>query len=173
VSLTTRVLIGLVAGFALGFVLARWSPAAAATVAAFVAPAGTTFINLIRMTVIPLVTSMLVAGVASVGATGALRRAAAHAAVIALALITVAAVASAVIAQPILARVAIDRTAAEALRPQTTATLSGRVTPATEVRAVPSPVAQWLIPEGGENDGHAGAGRGATKTFVLTLRRAS
>jgi Na+/H+-dicarboxylate symporter len=125
------------------------------------------------MTVIPLVTSMLVAGVASVGATGALRRAAAHAAVIALALITVAAVASAVIAQPILARVAIDRTAAEALRPQTTATLSGRVTPATEVRAVPSPVAQWLIPEGGENDGHAGAGRGATKTFVLTLRRAS
>jgi len=144
VSLATRVLIGLVAGFALGLALARWSPAVAANVAAFIAPAGTIFINLIRMTVIPLVTSMLVAGVASAGATSALGRAAARGAVIALTLIAIAAVVSAAIAQPVLARVAIDRTAAEALRPPATATLTGRFIPGVDVRPAPS-IAQWLI----------------------------
>ena len=54
-SLTTRVLIGLVAGFGLGLALAGSTSPAVATLLAVVAPVGTIFINLIRMTVIPLV----------------------------------------------------------------------------------------------------------------------
>jgi Na+/H+-dicarboxylate symporter len=145
VSLATRVLAGLVAGFALGLALARWSPAAAPAIAAFVAPAGTIFINLIRMTVMPLITSMLIAGVASFGATSALSRTAMRAAAIALVLIAVAAAASAAIAQPILARVSIDRAAAEALRPRTTARLTTSIVPASEPAPVESPIARCFI----------------------------
>lgn len=141
-SLTTRVLIGLVTGFALGLALARMSPAIAGNITTFVAPVGTIFVNLIRMTVIPLVTSMLVASIGSIAATGALQRAGVRALLVALALVTVAAIGSTAIAAPILARVTIDRTAAEALRPQTTATL--RVAPAADGRPLP-PIVQWFI----------------------------
>ena len=71
---------------------------------------------------------MLVASIGSIAATGALQRVGVRALLVALALVTVAAIGSTAIAAPILARVTIDRTAAEALRPQTTATL--RVAPA-------------------------------------------
>src|SRR5262249_9727888 len=145
VSLATRVLIGLVAGFLLGLALAHWSPGYAAMVAAFLAPVGTIFINLIRMTVMPLVTSILVAGVASFGATKTLGRTAVRGAAIAIALIAIAAVASAAIAQPILARVTIDRAAAEALRPPTTATHTTSVTSAAEAPPIQSAIARWLI----------------------------
>ena len=79
-SLTARVLIGLVAGFLLGLVLAGSASPAAATIVAILAPVGTIFINLIRMTVIPLVASMLIASVGSLAASGALGRAGARAA---------------------------------------------------------------------------------------------
>ena len=48
------------------------------------APVGTIFINLIRMTVIPLVASMLVASVGSLASSGALGRAGARAALVAV-----------------------------------------------------------------------------------------
>jgi proton glutamate symport protein len=82
-SLTTRVLIGLVAGFVLGLALAGSSSPAVSTLLAVVAPVGTIFINLIRMTVIPLVGSMLVASVGSLATSGALGRAGSRAAVVA------------------------------------------------------------------------------------------
>src|ERR1700712_3218295 len=84
-SLTTRVLIGLGAGFGLGLALAGSSAPAVSTLLAIVAPVGTIFINLIRMTVIPLVASMLVASVGSLASSGALGRAGVRAAIIALA----------------------------------------------------------------------------------------
>ena len=61
-SLTTRVLIGLVAGFAAG-VLIRVVPTLD-VVLPWLAPLGVLFINAIRMTVIPLVVSSLIVGVA-------------------------------------------------------------------------------------------------------------
>src|SRR3979409_1216275 len=74
-SLTTRVLIGLGAGFVLGLAIAGSSSPAVSTLLAVVAPAGAIFINLIRMTVIPLVASMLIASVGSLASSGALGRA--------------------------------------------------------------------------------------------------
>src|SRR3954470_303994 len=101
-SLTTRVLIGLVAGFALGLALAGSASPAVATLLAVLAPIGTIFINLIRMTVIPLVASMLVASVGSLAASGALGRAGARAALTAVAMLAATAVATVLIAAPVL-----------------------------------------------------------------------
>jgi Na+/H+-dicarboxylate symporter len=64
-SLTTQVLIALVAGFALGIPLSGSESAFATGLLAVLGPVGTVFINAIRMTVIPLVVSSLIAGVTS------------------------------------------------------------------------------------------------------------
>src|SRR3979409_1461976 len=115
-SLTTRVLIGLGAGFVLGLAIAGSSSPAVSTLLAVVAPVGTIFINLIRMTVIPLVASMLVASVGSLASSGALGRVALRAALLALALVAVTAVGTVMIATPVLGRIHIDQDAAMALR---------------------------------------------------------
>lgn len=62
-SLTVRVLIGLVLGFAVGFAVN--AVAALSQLPVYVEPVGTLFINGIRMTVIPLVVASLVVGVAA------------------------------------------------------------------------------------------------------------
>ena len=62
-SLTTRVLIGLVLGFAFGLLVAR-TPALA-MIPGLIEPAGTLFINAIKMIVMPLVVTSLIVGVAS------------------------------------------------------------------------------------------------------------
>ncbi|HYM25342.1 MAG TPA: dicarboxylate/amino acid:cation symporter [Vicinamibacterales bacterium] len=141
-SLTTRVLIGLAAGFAAGLLLA--GSAYATPVVTFLAPVGTIFINLIRMTALPLVASMLVASVGSLGESRALGRTGGRALAIALVLLAIAAAGSALVAEPVLARVHVDRAAAEALRPPATAKLEGTFVPAG-APLPPSPAAQWLV----------------------------
>jgi proton glutamate symport protein len=116
VSLTNRVLLGLVAGFALGLLLAGSTSSVVAALLAVMGPVGTIFINLIRVTVIPLVASMLIASVGSLASSGALGRAGARAALIAVVLLTITAVATLLIATPVLARIQIDQAAALALR---------------------------------------------------------
>ena len=69
-TLAIRVLLGLAAGFLLGLALAGSSSPAAAMTIAILAPVGTIFVNLIRMTVIPLVVSMLVASVGGMTVAG-------------------------------------------------------------------------------------------------------
>src|SRR5258708_26669918 len=120
-SLTTRVLIGLVAGFSVGLALAGFTSLAVTTLLAVISSVGTIFINLIRMTVIPLVASMLVASVGSLASSGALGRAGARAAVIAVAMLALTAAATVLIAMPVLARIQIDQTAAMSLRGPVTA----------------------------------------------------
>ncbi|MCU1381526.1 MAG: hypothetical protein JWL71_223 [Acidobacteria bacterium] len=115
-SLTSRVLIGLVAGFVLGLMLAGSASPAVAVLLAIVAPVGTIFINLIRMTVLPLVGSMLIASVGSLASSGALGRAGARAAFIAVVILAITALATVLIATPVFARIQIDPSAALALR---------------------------------------------------------
>jgi len=131
VSLTTRVLIGLTAGFLVGLV-------APPAVAAFCAPVGTIFVNLIRMTVFPLVVSMLIASIGSIASSRALGRAGGQAVAIALLLVVVAAVGSVLIAAPVLSRVPIDRGAAQALQRPAPG-------PARADGAAGSPIAQWFV----------------------------
>ncbi|HZT78298.1 MAG TPA: cation:dicarboxylase symporter family transporter [Vicinamibacterales bacterium] len=132
-SLTVRVLVGLVAGFLIGLV-------APASVAAVLAPVGALFINLIRVTVFPLVVSMLVASIGAIASSRALGRAGVRAIVMAVTLLAVAATASALVAAPVLARVQIDRAAAQALQPSAPTAPSAHPAPAGDSRA-----AQWLV----------------------------
>jgi Na+/H+-dicarboxylate symporter len=140
VSLTTRVLLGLVAGFLLGFVLAGRHPPGGDTLVATLATAGTIFVNLIRMTVLPLVSSMLIASVGSLASSGALARAGTRAAVFAVAVLVGVALATVLIAAPILARIQIDQAAALALRPSTESSTTTAAAPA----GAPS-IAQWFV----------------------------
>jgi len=134
VSLTTRVLLGLVAGFLVGLALTGVAATIAEPVIALVAPVGAIFVNLIRMTVIPLVVSMLVASVGATGASASLGRAGARAAVLAIGLLLVTAVITVLVAQPLLARVPIDQGAALALRG-----------PAASSAAAAPTLSQWFV----------------------------
>jgi Na+/H+-dicarboxylate symporter len=151
VSLATRVLIGLVAGFALGLALNAFSPALAAAGIAAATPVGTIFVNLIRMTVIPLVVSMLVASVGASGASTTLGRVGARAAALAIAMLLVAAVATVIVAAPVLSRIQIDQQGAMALK-----AASAPVKPSSETSSVPA-AAQWFIDLVPQNVVKAGA----------------
>src|SRR3954447_17896870 len=145
-SLTTRVLLGLVAGFVLGLSIAGSASPAVGTLLAVLAPVGAIFINLIRMTVVPLVASMLIASVGSLASSGALGRAGARAAVIAVVLLAVTAVGTVIIATPVLARIQIDQSAALALRGPAPSRAEGpSAAPAAVTPAGTPAMAQWFV----------------------------
>jgi Na+/H+-dicarboxylate symporter len=62
-SLTSKVLLGLVLGLAAGVLLAPADAGAPATIVAWVEPVGALWVNAIRMTVIPLVVSLLLGSI--------------------------------------------------------------------------------------------------------------
>ncbi|MEO7073311.1 MAG: cation:dicarboxylase symporter family transporter [Rhodanobacter sp.] len=62
-SATTRVLLGLGAGAAVGLLLAAWDAPLALQVAGVVQPIGTLWLNALQMTVVPLVLALVVVGV--------------------------------------------------------------------------------------------------------------
>jgi proton glutamate symport protein len=64
-SSSARVLIGLLAGFALGALLTRLDPQLAAGLSAVTKPVGDLWLNALQMTVVPLVVALVVLGVAS------------------------------------------------------------------------------------------------------------
>jgi len=66
-NLATRVLLGLLVGLAAGIALAPADAGWSATVLAWVEPIGALWVNAIRMTVIPLLVSLLLAGITSSG----------------------------------------------------------------------------------------------------------
>ena len=134
-TLAIRVLVGLVAGFLLGMALGASSSPAAAETIAVISPVGTIFVNLIRMTVIPLIASLLVASIGAMAFRGGFGRTVVRAVVVSLGLFLVTEIATMLVSQPLLARVPIDRDAALAL--------PGAVTPAPTASA-PS-VGQWLL----------------------------
>ena len=72
-SLATRVLLGLVAGLVLGLLLAGVDAGWAASTVAWIEPLGDLWVNAIRMTVIPLLVSLLLVGITSAGSREAVR----------------------------------------------------------------------------------------------------
>jgi Na+/H+-dicarboxylate symporter len=138
--LTNRVLLGLVAGFTLGLMLTGSTSPAVSALLAVMAPVGTIFINLIRMTVMPLVAAMLIASVGSLALSGALGRAGARAALIAILMLAITTVATVLIATPVLARIQIDQAAALALRgPVVSPSATAIAPPGTPA------IGQWFI----------------------------
>lgn len=64
-SQATRILLALVLGLAIGIGVAAWSPGTAATGIVIAQPIGTAWLNALQMTIVPLVVSLLVTGVAA------------------------------------------------------------------------------------------------------------
>ena len=140
-SLTTRVLIALVAGMAAGLAISASGSAALLTAAQWVEPLGTLWINAIRMTVIPLVVGSLVAGIASAPNPRAVGRVGMRAVAFFLATLLVGAVFAALLAPVLFAQLPIDPAASAELR----ASAAGAAEAVGEsARRVPT-FAQWLI----------------------------
>lgn len=118
-SLTTRVLLGLLAGLAFGIALAVWLPPSWQQVATWIEPVGTIWTRALQMTVIPLVMTLLYTGVSSGGrGLGTLGAKGIIFFVVVLALV---AAGTLLIAPAIFARIQIDPDAALALQAGSTA----------------------------------------------------
>lgn len=136
-SLTLRVLVAFVLGLAVGLVILAHPTPWLLKFVAVVEPIGTLWVNAIRMTVIPLVVSLLITGVASCSDMRALRRIGGRTLVSFIGLMVLAAVASLVIVPPLFAWLHMD--------PATTANLrSSAGGGATATPAIPS-FSDWLL----------------------------
>ena len=119
-SLTARVLIALIAGLALGIAASASGDETMLALARGVEPVGTLWINAIRMTVIPLIISSLVAGVASAPDPESVGRIGGRALVIFLAVLAVTALFCIAVAPVMLSGLHVDAGASEALRASAT-----------------------------------------------------
>jgi len=95
---TRRVIIALAAGAAGGLAISASQDARLLSIASFVEPVGKLWVNAIRMTVVPLVVSLLIVSVASVESAGALGRIGVRSLVVFATMLLSAAVATALLA---------------------------------------------------------------------------
>src|SRR5918996_2622760 len=137
-SLTVRVLIGLIAGLALGFVVNAMP--FFGDLVAWIEPLGSLFINAIRMTVIPLVVASLIVGVAGAPDARAIGRVGWRALVVFIALVFIVAVFGAIVAEPIL-RWMIDPASTAAVRSGASELAGAAQEGATRLTTF----AQWLV----------------------------
>ncbi len=115
-SLTTRVLIALIAGFGLGLAASASDSPTVVAIARGIEPVGTIWINAIRMTVIPLIVASLIAGVASAPDPATVGRVGGRALMIFLAVLGATAVFTIIVGPIALAGMNVDPAAAQSLR---------------------------------------------------------
>jgi len=125
----------MVLGIVLGLVILAHPAPALLKIVSWVEPVGTLWVNAIRMTVIPLVVSLLITGVASCSDLHMVRRIGGRALASFLGLLVLVAAASLLIVPPLFAWFHIN--------PATTASLRGN-TGSSTVAAIPS-FAEWLV----------------------------
>jgi len=118
-TLTTRVLLGLIAGLALGLATSQLASEAGTVIGAWVEPVGTIWTRGLMMTVIPLVMSLLFAGVLT-GGSG-IGRLGVRGIVLFVTMLSILATVTLLIVPLVMAQVTIDPAAAEALRAASTA----------------------------------------------------
>lgn len=138
---TWLALAALVVGLVAGAALATSDTAALPEVIAVLDPVGTIWINAVRMTIIPLVISLLISAVASSESLGSLGRLGGTAVAFFVAMMTAVAVFTLVVAPPLLSGLGIEPTAATALREQAT---SGSQQVATTMRGMGG-IAQRIV----------------------------
>jgi len=136
--LAAQVLIGLVAGFALGLLLAHAGARATSIALAIAEPAGALFVAAIRMTVIPLVVASLIVAVATAPDPRTVGSVGVRALVLFLLVLFAGAIFAALLAPPLFALVPIDPTATAALRASATRVATGAAP------ALPT-VGQWIV----------------------------
>jgi proton glutamate symport protein len=137
-SLSTKVLLALGVGIAAGLALSVAHSPATHAIVAIVEPVGTLFIAAIRMTVIPLVVSSLIVGIAAAESGADLARLGSRGFVLFVLLLLASGVVAALVAPPVLAHVSLDPSAVASLR-----SAHGTPTLANASAAVQTP-GQWL-----------------------------
>ena len=115
-SLATRILLSLVAGLVAGIVLAAISPGAALAVIPIAEPIGTAWLNALQMTIIPLVTSLLITGIAATAEAVRAGRVAARAIALILCVMATSAIVAALLTPLLLELFPIPAASAAALR---------------------------------------------------------
>ena len=115
-SQPARIMLALVLGIAGGIALAAFAPGAVSGTLAVVQPIGTLWLNALQMTVIPLVVSLLVTGVASTAEAASAGRLAARTIVGSLVLLALNVLVAALVTPLILDAIPIPVEAARALR---------------------------------------------------------
>lgn len=136
--LAAQVLIGLVAGFALGLLLVASGDRATRIALSIAEPAGALFVSAIRMTVIPLVVASLVVAVATAPDPRTVGTVGVRALLLFVAILFAGATFAALLAPPLFALVPIDPAATAALRASTSSVAAATTT------AVPG-VGQWIV----------------------------
>ena len=119
-SATSRVLLGLAAGAAIGLVLAATDPALAVRVADVVQPVGRLWLNALQMTVVPLVLALVIIGVTTASDTASSGRTARRALLVFVILLSAASFFTAAAAPALLSLVPRDPALAQALSGSTT-----------------------------------------------------
>src|SRR5690606_36113651 len=140
-TLASRVLLGLVAGLAAGVALSLADSPASLGVAALVEPVGTLWVNAIRMTVVPLVVSLLVVGVGSGADAAGIGRLGGRALILFLLLLTVTAALTVLVAVPLFQRLSIEPAVSAALR----ASAAGSAEVAAAGAAQVPRLSGWLV----------------------------
>ncbi|MCG8467571.1 MAG: dicarboxylate/amino acid:cation symporter [Gemmatimonadetes bacterium] len=135
-SLTTRVLTGLVIGLVAGIALSGATDGWLAAIPGVVEPIGTLWVNAIRMTVVPLVVSLLIVTIAGEERSGAMLKLGGRTILLFVGMVAAACVFTALLAPPLLALFPID--------PETAATL--RASSSADVNSVElPPFRDWLV----------------------------
>ncbi len=119
-SFGTRVVLGLVAGLAVGALLAAAHNASLDRIVPVLEPIGTLWLSALRMTIIPLIVSMIITGIASAAEAATTGHIAARSLVVFLVLLTTAAILGAIITPAVLAWWPVDPQAAAAFRASAT-----------------------------------------------------
>lgn len=139
-TLTTKVLIALAAGLALGIALSFAGGDGATRIVAVIEPLGTLWVNAIRMTVLPLVVGSIITGVTAAPDSRTIGRIGTRALLFFVVSLTLGSAFAALVAPPLMARIPLDPDAIAALRAGSAAAAGAA---AESVKKVPT-FAQWL-----------------------------
>ena len=115
-SMTTRSLIGLASGVLLGAAITATHNAFLQRLVFIIEPVGSVWVNALRMTIIPLVFSLLIAGVASATDASSVGRIGAKAFLLFILMLFAAATFAALVTPPLLSWLTVDPSTSEALR---------------------------------------------------------
>jgi len=140
-SFTGRVMVGLAAGLSVGIGVSAAGPGLLQKVPVVIEPLGLLFVNAIRMTVIPLIASGLIVGVASMRDATAVGRLGARSLGVFVVFIAAATLFGAACAYPLLGRLTIDPAVAQGLR---AGAASVGKTAAESAQHLPS-WSQWIV----------------------------
>jgi Na+/H+-dicarboxylate symporter len=132
--------VALGAGIAAGIALGQVDPGVSRATVAVVEPFGTLFVNAIRMTVVPLVVSSLIVGVASTEDRAMLARVGGRGVLVFAVLLSLSALLAAIVAPPLVSRLQLDASAVASVRAASPSASSIAVGAA----AIKGPAA-WLV----------------------------